>query len=390
MVNPVSMNYKNRSFNEIFLDMMLDAFNSDILSDDSDFMDYINQNKKIENTTILDISIMAFQLSKLYENSLDTIYLSNDPNNAYEGDVEMLFKPFIGTRRPAGYAMTDVVFSVDTPATKNVTIPIWAVVGYNMDNGITFKTTQEVTLLQGQSNVTASVVCTTIGPAGNVPIHTITEIISSIPGIDHVDNPQPSSGGKNKEDVETYRKRGLNWPNTCAKGTKDAVIDAITGVATVLGYALDLYWDGYGSTRIVIDPPTASVLTDVQNAVNLVKAVDEPITVVGVEEVLINTTTAVNVSIDEAIPLSDSQKALIKSKVEQAIKTFIDGGKNLSDNTDRADLGIGTDFIPFQAARYVAEQIPEIKTMEVTFPPGPVTIKPNEKAVAGTITATVV
>lgn len=142
-------------------------------------------------------------------------------------------------------------------------------------------------------------------------------------------------------------------------------------------------WDGPGTTRIVIDPPLDIVMIAVESSIDKVKAVDEDITIVPVETVPIDISTVVNVSLNSAVPLSDSEKEAIQFQVLSVIETYINGGYN-SDGTPKSDLGIDNDFIPFQMERYIAEQISSVLDISTPYPAAPIPIDGHQKAVMGT------
>lgn len=389
MADVYTLNFVKKSYEEIFLEMLIAAYDggTGILSTDEYFLDYVAGDKDIENTIVMELSVHALLLSEGYDD-LGLVYDAMDMYKAQGEDLDYLGTPFT-PRRPASAAVTEATYGCDEPAESNVIIPLGHEVATEEETPTVFQTTEESVLLVGESSINVPVQCTQTGVVGNIAPGEIVDMVSDIIGIDSVTNTYGGYGGAEEESDFYYRSRLLNWKYTLGRGTYDAIREAITGVSAVAGYYIHQYWDGYGSTRIIIDPPLQTVIDSVTDAVNVVKAIDEDFSIIPVEELNIDVSVIVNVSIDETVPMPQSNMDRIGTMVEQCIGTYIDGGTNL-DGSVRPPLGIGSDFIPFKAGVYISEQIPEIKDVSFSFPSSPVTVESHEKGVAGLISVTVV
>lgn len=112
-------------------------------------------------------------------------------------------------RKTAGRAKGSVVFSRDTPATNNITIPKGVVVSTSTEPGIFFETTEISMLKIGEKQVEVPIQATELGDQSNLAANMISVIVNAPPGITQVTNPSPISGGEPIESDNIYRERIL-------------------------------------------------------------------------------------------------------------------------------------------------------------------------------------
>lgn len=72
-----SINYKEKDYDQIFKEMLQDAYSLGLLSNDEHFLDYINNRQDIENMYVLFLSVYAFENDKVYED-MTRLYNSNN------------------------------------------------------------------------------------------------------------------------------------------------------------------------------------------------------------------------------------------------------------------------------------------------------------------------
>lgn len=382
-----SINYSPKTYNDIYKKFLLNAYTSRILSNAKDALDYLNNGKDTENTMVLIFSNHANVLEGIYVD-MTRIYNAQAIDTATGEDLDKVGTIFF-PRRSADYSITEVILSCDAPLTETLTIPTGTVITNKDDTSITFKTIQDAYILTGESSVTVAVKATVLGPSGDVDAGWLNCIIGSFAKITSVLNLYKSSGGVYTESDDNYKDRLHNWKYILAKGTYDAIVNAIGDVSAVVQYHIDRLWDGAGTTKIVVDPPLNTVVSLVETSLENAEAVDEDINVVPVETVKLNLTCQANISLDQTVPLDAVATQRVALKVQGAIQTYINGGKNL-DSTEQPELGIGKDFIPFKCAVYTANQVSELQTLEFTNPTTSVSISSNQKAIAGDIVVTVV
>lgn len=382
------MSYTPKTYQDIFLDYLTKAYANGLLGSDANFINYVTKsNQNIENTIVIELSIHALKLAEFYD-QLTIVY--NEQNmqlSNYEGLKiigQMYFDPL-----PADYARTELTLGVIVPKLVNITIPSGTGFQSKSNSELIFYSIDTVTLLAGQSWIKLNVKANLIGPMGNAAETDIDSFVANTTQIDTVTNIYGATGGRNYETMDEYRSRLLRWKYIIPKGTYDAYVNALDSVSVLSSYYIEQYWDGYGSTRIIVDPPIDLVLQAAGMAVNSVKAVDEDILIIPVETISIDISAVINISIDQIVPQSAVTKEHIKILVKQVLKTYIDGGFRI-DGTQKKDLGTGTDFIPFKAGMYIASQIPEVEDISFTHPSKPITIQSHERALAGNITVVVV
>jgi uncharacterized phage protein gp47/JayE len=381
----ISPNYNSKSYQDIFTKLLEMGYAKELLSDDTHFLEYVEQTKDIENTMILDLSVMALMLSYVYMD-LTKAYNSMDIDKATGYELDKLLKILI-TRYLPDYAIGEVTFGLNEALPDNIYIASGTRVTTSGERPVVYVTTESKTLIAGQTAINIPVRCLELGTIGNIPAHDIDTVTSPLIGVDTVDNELRFTGGSDPEADDYYRLRGKQWRYILPKGTYDAFVSALGGVSSVEGFNIHRYWRGYGTTKIVIDPPIQIVLDRVELAIAEVEAVDEDITIVGTELVNINASMILNISIDETLPATQENIDQVTLKVQNAVKTYIDGGNN-NDGTIKNGMSIGQDFIPLQACAYVLTQVPELKNIQVINPTSPITISADQKAHSGTIRIT--
>ena len=139
----------------------------------------------------------------------------------------------VGYKRiPARRATGTVVFSRSTPATSDIIIPAGTRVATS-DGSVIFQTTDAVILQTGQTQVEAPIEAVEPGSHGNVAANTITKIVDPISGIESVNNPNPTEGGRNAETDEEFRYRIKTTIQSLGKATLDAIKAAVMRVEGV-------------------------------------------------------------------------------------------------------------------------------------------------------------
>lgn len=382
-----TINYTQKNYADLFQSFLDKAQGHGLLSDDEHFREYVENLEDVENTLILDLSVMALVLDGVYDD-LTSVYGAISIGQAKGDDLDAIGAQYL-PRLQAAAAVTELLIYSNEPAFEDVLIPQGTVIYKNAVEDVFFLTLEDVTLFEGHTEVTVPIMCTEKGPQGNVVENTVNQLVEPITGISGVRNPYPTYGGRNIEEDDFYRLRLFKWKYLLSKGTFDAVNEAVKAVPGIRSYQIDAYWDGYGSTKIVVDPPLDYIITLSKAAVDAVKALDEDITFFKVEEITINVASIVNITLDDNQVYTDYDKEIFKNKINTAIKTYIDGGTR-NNGTLWGGIGIGADFIPFKASVFVSEEIPEIKEMVFTFPSASVPISTHERAKCGTINITVV
>lgn len=138
----------------------------------------------------------------------------------------------VGISRTAAVAATGTVqFSRTTPTPAAILIPAGTRV-QTVGGQQAFITTEAVIMQTGSSSVTAPVVCTEPGIAGNVAAGSISSLASILQGIESITNPAPTSGGGDAETDAALRFRATTYvPGS--RATTTAIRAALLGVPGV-------------------------------------------------------------------------------------------------------------------------------------------------------------
>lgn len=123
-------------------------------------------------------------------------------------------------------ATGSVVFTALAAPGANVAIPIGtriSTVGTETATEKVYETTAAATLLAGQTTVTVAISAAVTGRTGNTGVGTITNIKTSISGIDSVSNPSAVTNGADRESEADRAARFRDYIATIKRGTAAAL-----------------------------------------------------------------------------------------------------------------------------------------------------------------------
>ena len=178
------------------------------------------------------------------------------------------------TRTQESKAAGSVSFYRATAATSDIVIPQGTVVGTSNGSGACWVTTQDGVLLQGERSVLVEVECTVAGNQGNAAMSQVDTLISALPGISYVSNPEAITGGSRAEDDESFRTRVQEKiAGPAENGNKQHYktwCESIDGVGRARIFPL---WNGPNTVKgTLIDPEgqpcSPSKVTEVQNYID--------------------------------------------------------------------------------------------------------------------------
>lgn len=355
-----TINIQFKSFEDIFLSLLTNLYNSGALSDDSKFLDYIQSDQDLESILIIEASVLAIEISESYD-SMKKVYDSKSIKTAVGEDLDELGAMFF-ERESAEASVVPIEFEPETDVEFPIIVPedFYA----STDSGVSFRTVESAIINDSDSRVELKSECTEVGAIGNVLEGTIVNMEEELHGIASIINQSKAYGGKDEETDENYRKRLLNWKYSLEKGTSDAISNAILTVKEVDSYYLEPYWQGPGTGRVIIDPPFDEVINNVAEVVEDVKILNEDITVEGVNYLNFTMEIVLNVLFVNELSLTDNEKELLLQKIVNYILVYFNGGFNLDGSTNKG-LGLGVDFIPFELAYYVRSQVEELRSLKI-------------------------
>lgn len=293
------------------------------------------------------------------------------------------------TRKPALKTEGDITFR-RTGTSGNVVIPIGTIVETDVDTQgrkYRFITTEEAILLNGTTSITAPAEAEFAGAEFNLGNSTIKNLVTTIAGVDSVDNP---SGWLTREgtDVENdtdlrYRYR-LKWEELAMGATKMAYVGYAMEVNGVVDVEVDDAWPrGQGTVDVYITGtngmPTDELVADVQDVVNAKKPICSDADVKKPTGVTIDATIAVKV-----IPGTPNQTAMATEALNIVNALFIrDDTYALEDLRFKIGHDVTQDRVILALGRYLTG----IKRVDCGFTRIEVDI--SELAQKGTITVEV-
>ena len=181
-----------------------------------------------------------------------------------------------------------------------------------------------------------------------------------------VTNPKGSSGGRSEYSDDEYRELIRNHIYSHIKGTKEAYELFFANYDGIESYRLVPRWDGAGTLKVIVDPSDDWIINDIsEKLLQNVQLFDDDVYVTGATRRVIDVNAVANVSIDNVNGYTSNEKALIRQRVINAIKLYIDGGYR-KNGKYYTGLLIGNDFIPLQCAVFVLQEVPELKSIDFT------------------------
>lgn len=195
-----------KPYNVILQDLQIKAQSPDIFGADIDLSSYSPVGMFIE--------LMSYAIDRQWSLA-EELYYSLWPSTASGVNLDRTVKIGMVTRKPASKAIAHLIFkgSIGTIIASGTQV--------ETATGIIFETVSDsVVNNDGTSSVYSTAII--VGPSGNVPAHSITNIKTPISGIDTVDNLAAAYGGREIETDSELRERYQTLPS--ATGSS---IDAI-------------------------------------------------------------------------------------------------------------------------------------------------------------------
>lgn len=383
----VGVLYTKKEYPEIFKKELTNALEQELISRQDDFARYIANREDISNFYVMILSVVAEAIDDLYED-LDNEYYSNKVDYAVKSDMDDLGL-LINCSRPEGTrSAVKVTFTLTQTQEDEVHIPAGIVV--NSTNGLSFRTSEELYFGVDETSKTITALCTVKGSRNQTLENTITNIESDlsdyITGSIRVNNASSSFGGSDPFSDADYRTLLKNWILKNQKGNLVAFTDFLDTVDGLESYAIAPLWDGSGTIKLVLDCDDSE---DVMNTIwegiheSVIEATED-VVLTTPEKIPIDVSTIVDVNIDRVNPFSAQEMEDIKNQIEAAINRYIHGGMRANGKYFKG-LTIGMDFVPFQLAKFVTEEVPLVQNMEFNFPSEVITIDSDEIGVPGDI-----
>jgi hypothetical protein len=169
---------------------------------------------------------------------LADILSSTQIDNASEAALDAVVQKIGVVRNSGKRSIGQVRFSRDNPATVDYTIHDGTQVQTGGFDPIVFETTTEATLPSGASQVDVNIQAVEIGSGGNVAPNTITQMKTSVTGIEEVTNPAVTEGGLDRESDPELRERAKVELSEGSRSSAPAIIRGLKQVAGVKSVSL--------------------------------------------------------------------------------------------------------------------------------------------------------
>lgn len=251
----------------------------------------------------------AMEKARLVEFELTFTLMMKFPQFAVGVFLDWHGEPIGVYRRPAVKATGKVTFE----GKENTPIPAGTIVttiGDENEPGYLYEVVEDG-LINESGSVTLKIQAVEAGAVGNVPAGTIRGIIKPIQGLTNIINHEPTSGGTDQEDDDSYRKRILehhrNKPLSGAKADYVKWAKEVPGVGNVIVIPL---WNGPGTVKVLItdsngDFASPELIQAVKNHIAPVDGMGEGKAPIGAI-VTVDTITPVSITVSfEAIELED-------------------------------------------------------------------------------------
>jgi hypothetical protein len=207
-------------------------------------------------------------------------------------DLDSWMAQFGFTREPATFASGPVTFGKLVPTPSTITIPVGSIV-QTPGGAIQYQVVADASqptwnaaangyvLPVGASSLTATVQALVAGSAFNVIATQLSQLGSTIPGIDTVTNPSAIINGLDPQSDAAFRAAFVLWLLNLAKATKGAILAAVLSVQQ--GLRVNLLENEtpqglplQGSFTVLVDDGSgsapANVLSSVSTAVDATRA----------------------------------------------------------------------------------------------------------------------
>ena len=384
------VNYVQKFYEEIFYGLLEEAYDNSLISHNENFIDYVKSRRDISSFYVMTLSIIADSIEDVYYDITD-VYYSNKIKYAMGTDLDDI-GDIIGCPRPqATRAGVELTFKLANPFDFVIPFPKNIIVSNS--KGISYYTVESYNIPIGETEFKVYALAIDVGSKYRVEKNTLTimddEVVCKGTTIGvSVNNEKSSSGGRNTFTDEEYRELLLNWIKIQIKGSREAYMEYFSNMDGLDSYKLIPNWNGItGTVKIVLDPGIPQQLQNVYDDLNgRVSQFSEDIYLFSPDYVPIDIYAVCDVDIDVINPYSGTEKDSIKSRIEQAIRDYIDGDLYALNRKEQIGLELGEDFIPYKLGVYISQKVPELKNIGFKYPLNPVKITDEQMCQSNKIT----
>ena len=366
--------FVNPEYEEIFFDMLNDAFYQGLISHNEEFLNYIHNREDIENFYVMLLSIHSRAMKKIYDAD-EEVYKSSKVNTATNSDLDDIGALMNITRAPATKGSVVLRFFYKNTPTSTVEYPQGIVCSDK--KGHNFITQDKLVFTPDNHYCEVLGLATQSGIRGKVKENTVTKIESDYNELS-VNNPRPSFDGRPQMSDDDYRDLIRNWLRVNQRGNEYAYRNYFANLDGLFDYSLVPNWDGTGTIKCVLEPSTVDFMNKVWNDLqdNITQA-SEDIVLFKPLYASIDIFIHCNVSYDVINPYSENDLSVIKADMITATKEYF------------SNMKIGQDFIPFELGVYLKNNISKLKDLQFELPEKVVVLSDDERATLGNLNITI-
>ena len=361
-----TINFKTKNYEQILLETLQDSIEKQLISQDTNLLNYLDKKQDIENQYILQASIHSQQLEKCYD-ELQNIYDAQDINKAKGEDLDHIGEQLGFTRPTNTHSYTDLTFTLPSPADETVIIPKNTLISTEENGGINYRTNSTGKIRQGNRKVQVPATSIDYGRKTHVRSDELTHIQKHLKNTIHeeltVTNIYESSGGQDRLTDDEYRQVLLKWNTIHEKGTKDAYIHYLDNVDGLESYNLISCWDGAGTVKIVVEPNSQYLVDIISTELyDNVQLFDDDVLIVGANQQSIDIYCTVDVTLQNTKNYTSDELENLKNEITELIRVYVEGGYLCGEEYIHG-LGIGENFIPYKCANFITNRISDVENI---------------------------
>lgn len=262
------------------------------------------------------VTVFVEYLQFLVENAFKSFYTDTAEGEDLDNRIEDLNMQ----RNSASAARGIETFIKNTPATSTFIISAGTSVSTQPDvfgNTINYTVDDDITFVSGALTATGYITCDILGVDGNASSGKITNIPTTIPGIDSVINYEAFTNGSTEESDDQVKKRIPVYLNGLQKGNEDGIRSAVLAI------------DGITLAKLEENNPTRGYVTVYvsnesgilsQDQLDDVLEAAENAAAFGIEvNVVTPTVQYITISVDVEIDEENYEEEFIKEDIRDSI-----------------------------------------------------------------------
>lgn len=290
-------------------------------------------------------------------------------------------------RQTANKSSGEVTFTIDGAIATDLLIETGNVVTCSSNYELTFTTTEDITILAGQTSASGAITADTGGLNGNVAATVIDTLEENTTGENiTVNNAAPLTGGSDVEEDEEYRTRILEAGKALAMGNISwykSLVGNVTGVHDCI--VINMPFDQSFNVKILVNGDNKPTSTEVLESVEAIFVLDD--NKIGGIKVMVDKPTYSVIDIDITLSVKSGYSfATVEANVESNIIDYFQGGTTTYEHVYNG-LSIAQNVV-ISTISMIIGNTEGVEDWTITDPVANVLIGSENAAQIGTITIT--